>query len=77
MQYAIGNQISGLTIPILTVSYGGCEAAFSSSDMTSLEASLMEANAQGQTVLSVLVIRARLRATTRRGISPLRLTVWR
>ncbi len=52
MQYAIGNQINGLTIPILTVSYGGCEAAFSSSDITSLEASLMEADAQGQTVVS-------------------------
>jgi hypothetical protein len=52
LQYAIANQINGLTIPILTLSYGGCEAGYSSADIDSLEASFQEAGVQGQTVIN-------------------------
>ena len=50
--YAIENQINSLTIPILTVSYAGCEAAFTPADISTLEAAFQEANVQGQTIIN-------------------------
>jgi len=52
LQYAIENKINNLQIPILSISYGGCEPGWTSADLSSLEASLQQANAQGQTVFS-------------------------
>jgi subtilase family serine protease len=52
MQYAIENKINGLQIPILSISYGGCEPSWTSADLSSMEASFQQANAQGQTVLA-------------------------
>lgn len=52
MQYAIENKINGLQIPILSISYGGCEPSWTSADLSSMEASFQQANAEGQTVLS-------------------------
>jgi hypothetical protein len=52
MQYAIENKINGLQIPILSISYGGCEPSWTSADLSSMDASFQQANAQGQTVLS-------------------------
>ncbi len=52
LQYAIANQINSLTIPILTMSYAGCEVGFSSAEVNSLETSFQQANVQGQTVLN-------------------------
>ncbi len=51
LDYAIENKINGVQIPILSVSYGNCEPNWSSADISSLEATFQEANAQGQTVL--------------------------
>jgi hypothetical protein len=50
--YAIQNQINSLSIPILTMSYAGCEPAFSQSDITTAEAVFQQANLQGQTVIN-------------------------
>jgi subtilase family serine protease len=47
MQYAIENKINGLQIPILSISYGGCEPSWTSADLSSMEASFQQANAQG------------------------------
>lgn len=52
LQYAIANKINGLQIPILTLSYAGCEAQQGTATIASLEASLQQANAQGQTVFN-------------------------
>src|SRR3984885_6413957 len=52
MQYAIENKINGLQIPILSISYGGCEPSWTSADLSSMEASFQQANAQGQTVFA-------------------------
>ena len=52
MQYAIENKINGLQIPILSISYGDCEPDWTSADLSSMEASFQQANAQGQTVFS-------------------------
>jgi subtilase family serine protease len=38
--------------PIITVSYGACEAAWGVTDLNMINQTLMQANAQGQTVLS-------------------------
>jgi subtilase family serine protease len=50
LAYAVQNTINGITIPILSQSYGGCEASQSTSYLNSEEAILAQANAQGQTV---------------------------
>jgi subtilase family serine protease len=52
LQYAIANKINGLQIPILTLSYAGCESQQGTATIASLEASLQQANAQGQTVFN-------------------------
>jgi subtilase family serine protease len=52
LQYAIANKINGLQIPILSISYGGCEPSFPPAQIASMEASFQQANAQGQTVLA-------------------------
>ncbi len=52
LQYAIENTINGLQVPILSISYAGCEAAQSTAAIQSLEASFQQANVQGQTVIN-------------------------
>jgi hypothetical protein len=51
LQYAIQNAINGITVPIISQSYGNCEAGYLTSDLTTIEAELQQANAQGQTLL--------------------------
>ncbi|MGC2399164.1 MAG: protease pro-enzyme activation domain-containing protein [Acidobacteriaceae bacterium] len=51
LQYAIQNPINGITIPIISMSYGGCEASWSTSNITTIEGWLQQANSQGQTVI--------------------------
>jgi subtilase family serine protease len=48
IQYAIDNDLA----PIVSTSYGACEADFSSSDVTTLQSWFAQANAQGQTVVA-------------------------
>jgi Pro-kumamolisin, activation domain/Bacterial Ig-like domain (group 3) len=50
LEYAIQNQINSITIPIISLSYGGCEANQGSGTITALEADLAQANTQGQTI---------------------------
>jgi hypothetical protein len=49
--YVIQNQINGITIPIISQSYGECEPGVSSSNLATIEAWLAQANSQGQTVV--------------------------
>jgi subtilase family serine protease len=51
LQYVIQNAINGITIPIVSMSYGACEAGYSTSDRSATEALLAQANTQGQTVV--------------------------
>jgi hypothetical protein len=51
LQYAIQNQINGITIPIISESYGACESAIPSSNLAMYESWLAQANSQGQTVV--------------------------
>ncbi len=51
LQYVIQNTINGITIPIISQSYGACEAAYDSGTITTTEAVLEQANTQGQTVI--------------------------
>ena len=50
LSYAIQNPI-GITIPIISQSYGTCEANVSTSNQTTIEGWLKQANSQGQTVV--------------------------
>ncbi len=52
LQYAIQNQVNGITIPVLSISYGDCEPNFSSTEIATYEAAFQQANAQGQTIVS-------------------------
>jgi hypothetical protein len=51
LEYAIQNSINGITVPIISQSYGDCEANYLTSDLNTIESVLTQANAQGQTVL--------------------------
>jgi hypothetical protein len=51
LAYAIQNPIGGITIPIISQSYGACEPVIVSSDLTTIEGWLAQANSQGQTVV--------------------------
>ncbi len=51
LAYVILNSVNGITVPIISLSYGGCETGFLTSDITTIEGQLQQANAQGQTVL--------------------------
>ncbi len=51
LAYAIQNQVNGITIPILSVSYGDCEPDMATSDVTYIEQLGRQANAQGQTLV--------------------------
>ena len=51
LQYAIQNSINGITIPIISQSYGDCEANYLTSDLSTIEGWLQQANSQGQTVV--------------------------
>ena len=51
LQYAIQNQINGITIPIISQSYGACEPALQTANLTTYESWLAQANSQGQTVV--------------------------
>jgi len=47
LQYAIDHN----TAPIISMSYGGCEAGWSQTDVSTVESWLQQANSQGQTVV--------------------------
>ncbi len=51
MQYAIQHTINGITVPIISQSYGACEAAYPTASITATESLLEQANSQGQTVV--------------------------
>jgi hypothetical protein len=51
LQYAIQNQINGITVPIISQSYGDCEPDTASATISSVESWLAQANSQGQTVV--------------------------
>jgi hypothetical protein len=51
LEYAISNTINGITVPIISQSYGSCEANYPTATLTSIEGYLEQANSQGQTVL--------------------------
>ncbi len=51
LQYVIEEPINGITIPIISQSYGNCEVNYSSANITTIESWLEQANGQGQTVL--------------------------
>jgi hypothetical protein len=51
LQYAIQNPIGGITIPIISQSYGICEAGISTANAGTIEGWLKQANSQGQTVI--------------------------
>ncbi len=51
LEYTIQNAINGVTIPIISQSYGACEAAYPTSELNELESVLQQANGQGQTVI--------------------------
>ncbi len=48
LTYAIDNDLA----PVLSISYGACEAQWSSSDVSTLTAAFEQANAQGQTIVA-------------------------
>ncbi len=48
LQYAVDNKLA----PVISVSYGSCEAALSSSDYTTLTSIFAQAAAQGQTIVA-------------------------
>ncbi|MHB1958105.1 MAG: Ig-like domain repeat protein [Acidobacteriaceae bacterium] len=48
LQYAIDNNLA----PVISISYGACEADYSQTDIATLESLLQQANAQGQTVVA-------------------------
>jgi subtilase family serine protease len=55
LAHAIQNPITvngnTITVPIISQSYGACEASISSGDLTTIEGWLAQANSQGQTVV--------------------------
>jgi subtilase family serine protease len=51
LAYTIQNPILGITIPIISQSYGTCEANVDTSNQTTIEGWLKQANSQGQTVV--------------------------
>ncbi len=51
LQYVVQNTINGITIPIISQSYGACEAAFDTATLNTMEGVLEQANTQGQTVI--------------------------
>ena len=51
LQYAVQNPINGITIPIISQSYGACEEAYTTTGLTTQDAVLAQANAQGQTII--------------------------
>jgi len=48
LQYAVDQDLA----PVISISYGLCEAQFSSTEIAALTATLQQANAQGQTVVA-------------------------
>jgi subtilase family serine protease len=48
LQYAIDNDVA----PVISISYGACEASWSSADVATLSSWFEQANAQGQTVVA-------------------------
>ena len=51
LQYVIQNSINGITIPIISQSYGDCEVNYATSDLSTIEGWLQQANSQGQTIV--------------------------
>jgi hypothetical protein len=55
LQYAIQTYTApatGKPVPIVSISYGNCEAALGTSNLTSLQQLVQQANSQGQTVIA-------------------------
>jgi hypothetical protein len=50
LQYVIQNPINGISVPIISQSYGACESSWATQDITTVEGWLSQANTQGQTV---------------------------
>jgi hypothetical protein len=50
LQYAIQTPINAISVPIISMSYGACEADWATADLTTIEGWLTQANTQGQTV---------------------------
>ncbi len=48
---SIQNPINGITIPIISQSYGACEPGFPTATLNTIESLLAQANSQGQTVV--------------------------
>ena len=48
LQYAVDQNLA----PVISISYGLCEAQFSSTDIATLTATGQQANAQGQTIVT-------------------------
>ena len=70
MTYAIDNDLA----PIITTSYGNCEAGWGSTEMNALNQLFKQANAQGQTVLAAAGDSGRTGLRCRR---PWRRRAWR
>jgi hypothetical protein len=51
LAYAIQNPINGITIPIISQSYGACEPVIATADLNTIEGWLKQSNSQGQTVV--------------------------
>jgi len=51
LQYVIQNPINGITVPIISQSYGACEPGFPTATLNMIESLLAQANSQGQTVV--------------------------
>jgi hypothetical protein len=52
LSYAITTYtVNGQVVPIISISYGGCEAGYPDSQLESLRAEVQQANSQGQTVV--------------------------
>ena len=51
LSYAIQNAINGITIPIISQSYGVCEAGLNTQTLDEIDGWLAQANSQGQTVV--------------------------
>jgi subtilase family serine protease len=51
LDYVIEEPINGITIPIISQSYGACEIAYSTANISQIEFELEQANGQGQTVV--------------------------
>lgn len=66
LQYAIDHKLG----PIVSISYGACEADFASADVTTIQGWLQQANAQGQTIVAAAGDEGATDCETSTGSSP-------